>query len=254
MTDKPDAIHEEELHAYVDGRLAPARAVVVEAYLAANPEVQARAQAYRAQNRALQALFGPVLDEPVPARLEETLAQRQRLPWRVAAALAWIAVGGMTGFLLHGFLNPPVALIATGFAERAAIAHVVYVPEVLHPVEVTAAQESHLVQWLSKRMGKELHTPDLTAFGYRLVGGRLLPGDKGPAAQFMYQDAAGARLTLYVAASGDAQQPSAFRFLEENGVNVFYWVDGKLGFALVADTDRARLLDIAHAAYQAISF
>ena len=33
--------------------------------------------------------------------------------------------------------------------------------EVAHPVEVGAAQEAHLLQWLSKRLGRKLAAPDL---------------------------------------------------------------------------------------------
>ena len=40
------------------------------------------------------------------------------------------------------------------FARQAVLAHVVYSPEVRHPVEVRAAQQEHLVQWLSKRLGR----------------------------------------------------------------------------------------------------
>lgn len=253
MSTKPQAVSDEALHAYVDGQLDPARAAEVEAWLAGNTEAAARVQAYRAQNRALQALLDPVLDEPVPARLTERLDRpRRRLPMRAAAAVAWLAVGGMAGYALHDWRAPPV--VTAQFAERAAVAHVVYAAEVQHPVEVSAEQEGHLVQWLSKRLGKELRTPDFTPFGYQLVGGRLLPGDKGPAAQFMYQDARGARLTLYVSTPGAGAQPSAFRYEEEAGTHVLYWVDRELGFALVGEADRARLMDVAHVAYQALNF
>ncbi len=73
-------------------------------------------------------------------------------------------------------------------ARVAAVAHAVYSPEVRHPVEVGADQEAYLVRWLPKRLGANLKVPHLAAQGYPLVGGRLLPGERGPAAQFMYQD------------------------------------------------------------------
>lgn len=65
-------------------------------------------------------------------------------------------------------------------------------------MEVAADQEAHLVAWLSKRLGTPLKVPRLDTLGFGLVGGRLLPGDQGPVAQFMYQDGQGQRLTLYV--------------------------------------------------------
>jgi anti-sigma factor RsiW len=251
MSEKAKPINDEELHAYVDGRLDTARVAEIEAWLATNPGAAARVESWRGQNRALRAMFDPMLDESVPARLTDTLRRSRRpAPWRVAAAVAWFALGGVAGYALHERTMPPAASML--FAERATVAHVVYAAEVLHPVEVTAEQEQHLVQWLSKRLGRDLRTPDLSTLGYQLVGGRLLPGDSGPAAQFMYQDAVGARLTLYVTSAGEGAGASAFRFHEERGARAFYWVDRDLGFALVGDVDRERLLDAAHVAYRAL--
>jgi len=251
MNQQLKPVSDDELHAYVDGELATERAAEIEAWLAAHPDAAERVQTYRQQNQTMRALFDPVLDEPVPASLTATLARRSA-PWARAAAVAWLAVGGIVGYAVHGWQTPPAA--ATLFAERAAVAHVVYAAEVLHPVEVPADQEQHLVKWLSKRLGKELHTPDFRGFGYQLVGGRLLPGDKGPAAQFMYQNTQGARLTLYVSTPNGNTQPAAFRYEEQDGEHVLYWVDRELGFALVGEPDRARLMDIAHTAYQAFNF
>ena len=49
----------------------------------------------------------------------------------------------------------------------------------------------------SKRLGTEVR-PSLKAVGYELIGGRLLPGDTGPVAQWRHHDGLGQRLTLYV--------------------------------------------------------
>jgi hypothetical protein len=104
--------------------------------------------------------------------------------------------------------------------------HAVYSPEVRHPVEVGAAEQEHLVNWLSKRLGAKLRAPLLTREGYELVGGRLLPGDSGAVAQFMYQDAKGKRLTLYVSRLAAENRDTAFRFSQEDKVAVFYWTRG----------------------------
>jgi anti-sigma factor RsiW len=137
--------------------------------------------------------------------------------------------------------------------QQAAIAHVVYSAEVLHPVEVGADQEAHLVKWLSKRLGNEVRPPDLNQAGFQLVGGRLLPGSDGPAAQFMYQDAKGLRLTLYVRTHAPDARDTAFRYEKSDRVGVFYWVDGPLGYALSGELDRARLLDVAKLVYHQLA-
>ena len=137
--------------------------------------------------------------------------------------------------------------------HRAAVAYAVYAPEVRHPVEVGAEQQDHLVKWLSKRLGHELKLPLLAQQGFDLVGGRLLPGGKGPVAQFMYQDSKGQRITLYVSRRDAEPQDTAFRFSQEDKVAVFYWIDGKLGYALSAEMDRARLLTVATVVYRQLN-
>jgi anti-sigma factor RsiW len=136
-------------------------------------------------------------------------------------------------------------------AAEAVAAFRVFVPDARRPVEVPAAQEAQLVHWLSNRLGRRWAAPDLTSLGLQLVGGRLLPGAAGrPAAQLMYQDAKGERLTLYLRAD-PAQQETAFRFTEDStsGVSAFWWVNGGFGYAVTAKTDRATLLRVAEAVY-----
>ncbi|WP_313952912.1 anti-sigma factor [Accumulibacter sp.] len=247
------AITEADLHAYVDGALSDARLAEVQAYLATRPQEAERVQAYRQQNEALHRLFDPVLDEALPERLRVPSPARWRFaPLRQAAVLAWIALGGLIGWQLGSMQHAATNKHAT-LAQRAAIAHVVYSPEVRHPVEVGADQETHLVNWLSKRLGTQLSVPQLGELGYSLVGGRLLPGDDGPVALFMYQDEKGRRLTLYVRTGAEDGSETAFRFARENGVSVFYWLDGKLGYALSAEIDKAELLRVANALYRQLN-
>ena len=137
------------------------------------------------------------------------------------------------------------------------MAHLVYAPEVRHPVEVTAAQQEHLVQWLSKRLERPLKLPNLAAQGFELVGGRLLPGDQGARAQFMFQHASGERVTLYLGAvqpaadaagvAGGRPDPreTAFSFSSDGPVPGFYWVDQGFGYALAGKLSRERLMALA---------
>ena len=247
------AISEADLHAYVDGMLVAEQVAEVEAYLAGHSEDAARVAAYRQQNQALRQRFDAVLDEPVPQRLCEPAARRDWAPaLRFAAIAGWVVVGGIGGWYLHA-LHAEQRTETTAWARRAAVAHVVYSPEVRHPVEVGADQEAHLVNWLSKRLGTQLKAPHLGGIGYTLVGGRLLPGERGPVAQFMYQDAKGQRLTLYVRTNPDDTRETAFRFAQENNVGVFYWLDRKLGYALSGEIDKAELLRVATAVYRQLN-
>ena len=253
-------VTENELHAFADGLLPAARTAEIEAYLKARPDEARRVAAYRAQNAELHALYDPVLDEPLPSRLIKVPRSSAWHLQRFAAGLMIACVSGTAGWLLHaprehGAGRPTlastdgVASPAAGFAHQAAIAHVVYSPDVRHPVEVGADQEAHLVTWLSKRLGTPIHPPRLAKLGYELVGGRLLPGQSGPVAQFMYHDPGGQRLTLYVSTEQSQNKETGFRFSEQGPVNVFYWIDGKFGYALSGSLDRTALSRVANAVY-----
>lgn len=251
MSTVPPEVTDAELHAYVDQRLDPARRAEVEAFLEGNPDAAERVRAYRTQNDLLRAAFDQVLEEPVPDRLAYT-----RSRWNVmhlTAVAASLAIGVSIGWFAHVESSHRVDLAAASLTQHAAIAHVVYTPEVLHPVEVDASQEQHLVKWISKRLGKDIQAPNLSTAGFELEGGRLLPGADGPAAQFMYRNTAGERLTLYLrAGSGDVAE-TAFRYALEDKVSVFYWVDRDLVYALSGEIDRSRLLGVAEAAYHELN-
>ncbi|MGA0025459.1 MAG: anti-sigma factor family protein [Burkholderiales bacterium] len=245
-------VNEAELQAYVDGHLPAARAGEIARHLAQHEDDASRVAAWRRQNELLHEAFDPLLAEPVPSRLRPAVARSWQPLRQYAVAAALMAASGLAGWHLHGYVAAGSAQTAY-LPHVAAVAHAVYSPEVRHPVEVGADQEAHLVRWLSKRLGAGLKIPHLAAQGYALVGGRLLPGDRGPAAQFMYQDMKGQRLTLYVRVSKDAREQTAFRFAQENKVGVFYWLDGRLGYALSGETDRKELLRVADAVYRQLN-
>jgi anti-sigma factor RsiW len=242
---------ETELHAYVDDALDAGTRRDVEAHLAQSPEDAARVAAYMEQRDRLHALYDEVLEEPVPDALRQAAvrpAARRAYAW----AAGWLIAGIAIGWGLARFTDAP-ADIAVGFPRQAAIAHVVYSPEVRHPVEVGADQEEHLVRWLSKRVGTTLKAPVLTREGYGLVGGRLLPGEGGAVAQFMYQDAKGQRLTLYVSKLAQSEGTTAFRYTRENDISVFYWVDGSVGYALSGALPKDELLAVATSVYKQLN-
>lgn len=246
-------VTEADLHAWIDGELPQERRAEIEAYVAAHPDDAARLDAYRRNEQSLVARFDPVLSEDIPPRLKGSRRAPPRLALRVAAAVGWLVLGGIAGWNLHGLKGSEPRSDTPSWARRATVAHAVYSPEVRHPVEVPADQEDHLARWLSKRLGTPLKIPRLDAVGFGLVGGRLLPGDQGPAAQFMYQDAKGQRLTLYVRTNREQNRETAFRFAQEGSVRQFYWIDRGLGYALSGEIGKEDLLQIATAVHQQLN-
>lgn len=249
---------EDELQAYVDDRLDGQRRAAVEAHVARSPELRDRIQAERRHRASLRSQLQDKADEPIPERLRVAniqAARRARLTRRAglaAAALAIFVAGVGAGWLANE-QRPSIAMSTptASIAQGATAAYRTFVVEVAHPVEVGAAQEGHLLQWLSKRLGRRLEAPDLAPFGYRLIGGRLLPGDSSAAAQLMYEDPTGRRLTLYVRAADGTE--TAFRFQKDGNAATFAWIDQGFGFAVTAMASREELLPIAEAIYKGLT-
>lgn len=242
-------VTEYELHLHVDGELPAGRREAVEAWLASHPEDAARVAAWRAQAEEIRARFGDVGDEAVPNRLKLQSIMRTRRSWgAVAAAASLLAflVGGVAGWFAHGASAAAPDQVQV-FTSDALGAHRLYIGEVRHPIEVKA-EEAHLLPWLSRRIGTTLRAPDLSAFGLKLLGGRLLPAPNGPAALIMYEGANGERFTIYC--SKVEAQRSAFRYDDSNNFGSVRWIEGSYGWALSGPKDRARLKAIAGAAYE----
>lgn len=263
---------EDEIHALVDGQGSPGELQALRARLVQDSDAQATIAKWQQQRDALRCLHRRVLEEPIPATLttaaQHTAASQQQISqwgrWGGMAAGVMLAFG--VGWFSHtalygeGQSQRPWAAVAKvpaaqDFARQASFAHMVYSPEIRHPVEVTAAEQDHLVQWLSKRVGKPLKVPNLGTQGYELVGGRLLPGEAGARAQFMFQNAAGIRITLYLGAmekatGGVPAHETGFQFAADGPIPSFYWVDQGFGYALAGPVPRDALMKLAQAVYR----
>ena len=263
---------EAECHALVDGQLLSAQLAALQARLAHDINAQATVLKWQQQREALRGLQQDVLDEPLPPALlaaaQQTAASQQEINqwWRWGGMAAGVMLAFGVGWFSHTAwqgewqAGPRLAALAKipaaqDFARQAGFAHVVYSPEVRHPVEVSAAEQEHLVQWLSKRVGKPLKVPNLGPLGYELMGGRLLPGEAGARAQFMFQNAAGTRITLYLGAvhkapDGTDARETGFNFMPDGPIPSFYWIDQGFGYALAGAVPRETLMKLAEAVYR----
>ncbi|TCK19021.1 anti-sigma factor RsiW [Thiogranum longum] len=241
------SVSEHELQAYVDGELDARRRLQIEAWLATHPDAADRLQDYRQIQTQLHARFDSILaqgsDVHVPAR-PVSLAGFSR----VAAVAALMLISGLLGWVL----KPDPQLIATGpvmndLVQPAAFAHQVYSTDIRYPVEIAAAEQASLNRWLSQRMHTDLRAPDLSHENLKFLGGRLLPSTNRMAAQFMYEDTQGQRLTVYVRRVNDPAGVSEFRYREQGDLHVFYWIDGEMGYAVVGTQPASRLVTVASA-------
>ena len=253
------------LSAWLDGEVEGADCARIQAWLQEHPDDAALVRLWAADRDALRARFSPALDESIPERLTQAVwrrgGERRGLSWgwpaQSAVAAGLFALGLAIGALWRGITPAePLAAAGGGWTQRAALAHAVYAAEVRHPVEVSVRegdaaqqreQEAHLSRWLTRRLTVPVKLFDLREQGFELVGGRLLPDASGPSAQLMYQDAMGMRVTVYLRKSGEHDAPAAFRYDRQGDLGMFYWVEGRSGYALVGPQSRERLLALAQA-------
>ena len=259
----------DEMHALVDKLQPEAQQQALEALALKDSQAAETLKSWIEHRAGLRELHRDVLDEPIPASLLQAagrfsaMQQHMNTGWRQAGIAASVVLAFGVGWISHGELvaNPaPSAILAKAMAQhefvrQAGFAYAVYVPEKRHPVEVTASDQDHLVQWLSKRLGRPLKVPKLSAQGYELVGGRLLPGDTGARAQFMFQNAQGQRITLYLGAVDQQsdkldQGETGFLYQSDGPVSSFYWFDEGFGCALTGQINREKLIALATVVYQ----
>jgi anti-sigma factor RsiW len=255
-------IDEAALEAFADGKLAGVEADAVAAFLARNPDKAAEIESWQRQNAAINALFAPVANEPVPARLRVSalaaaqVTQRSGIRRFATAAMVLLALGASIGWFGHDLLLPAEAA-SDILIENAVTAHALYINEKRHAVEVAASEEDHLVSWLSNRIGQTIDAPDLAAQGFTLVGGRLLPpdpyADAGPAAQLMYENATADRLTVYVTAALPDKE-AAYEFAAIDAFDAFYWANDAITCTVVGSLPEAEMQVVAKQVYTQLTW
>lgn len=244
-------IGEDDLQAHIDGRLDPKRTAEVEAWLAANPQEAARIDRLRADRALLRDILMPA-ETPLPPELrlenviEAAFSRRRHAglgPWRsVAAALALLLLGGAGGWIGHDLHGPADKGIAA-LAQEASDGYRAFAGDRERPVELR--DRTALVAWMSQRLARPVTAPDLSAAGYRLMGGRMLATPHGPAAMFMYDDDKGTRLVMLqrpMAVEGEAPM----RAHEEDGIAGLSWARAGLGYSLVGPAAPAILHPLAN--------
>jgi len=243
MTDPIRPVQEDELHAFADDRLDPARRAVVEAHLQANPASRRRVEGWREQAEALRSALAFKLNEPVPSslhlgRLLERRAARQwrgllASPWRIAAAmLLTLGLGAAAGWAARGSQRMGEV---TRLGMEAAAAHSVFAGDPTHPIEIGPENRGELVAWIDRKLHSTVSVPDLNEQGYRLIGGRVLSTMIGPAAMLVYDDDQGSRITLFLQPMRSDVAP--MQPVSSGAANGYAWIDGHMGYGVISNGD-----------------
>ena len=242
-------VHEEELHAFVDGQLPRGRCTAVLADLGRHPDKITRLATYALHKEQLRQRLEQLelpSDDPTTAELQRALGDRLSVPsyrdWlrRAAAMAAVLGAGWWSNSLYqHHFADrlPDVVV-------EAAQAHEIFGADPSRPVELTAVAAADMAAWFSNQLNELVEIPSLQGLGLRLVGGRLLAGDEGPVAQLIYEDSSGYRVSLCLSSAPNDGGPEV-EVVTLEGLTAGYWHEGDLTYAVVGETSEQQLVAIA---------
>lgn len=251
------AITEIDLLGYADGLLDadPMRKRAVEAFLRAHPAEAERVAAYIEQNREIQRLYGPIINEPLPERLQAILHRERgdgagRIHWlRAAASVAILLATGGGGWLM-GFEQRQTPSLAESFVEQALAIHPqMRKPESAMPrIDTVSAGVSAggILERPPEAAALELDPPDLSALGYAFQNRRIVGSGSGSKqmSQLTYERADGRRLSLFL---GSRWRPADRKvvFSHDAGVTMAHWLDGPVIYGVVAEGGEPELAAVA---------
>ena len=259
------AFDDADLNGFVDGRIEPGRAAALSESLASDPQARARIDSWKRQNESLRTMFASVLFEPVPVRLlagsvaatrPDRAEEADRPPAsRMTGAVTTISVGAaLVGFVLGALASvgtdefglsgrsapdaasPPREQVAAGrsLADRAIESHRTFLSDAIRPVEMTAGEEPRLLRWLQHKVASPIRIPDLARHGWSLVGGRVLPGPRGPEAFLVYGNGPD-RMGLTVSRMPAPRTAQVTAVDGPDAIGAATWGDDTFGYALTSD-------------------
>ncbi len=229
-------IGDDDIQAFIDGRLAPDRQREVEAFLASDPALRSRTEQHRADTQALRAAAQMRPPEPIPPSLRLSEVRRRRSALNVsryrqlAAGLCFFAVGGLLGAALVRQEPAPVATRPQ--MADAVVAFRAFAGRSVDTVEFPAAQAAVMRQMISQHLRHDIVVPDLSGVGLAFRGGRLLASDEGPGGMFVYVDPMGEPIAVYVKTLARARKAD-LNTRQDGDVTAYFWFTGELGYAVL---------------------
>lgn len=248
----PPPIGEDDLHGWVDGRLTPARAALLQQWLEANPDMAARLRADATQRSLLRAALAPSAAAPIPARLRLRHIRAQRRQRRsafvrvAAAVMLLLGLGTGFGWMLRGPVAPELAPeLAPEFAMVPALEASPPLAALTSPPITALARDTALGPWLADHLGEEMPLPALENFGFHLDSAWVLQVAGKRSALLRYVDPDGIALSLWRAVDTHALVQPLRCADGPGGVVTYAWSDGRHHHALSAALPRDRLRPIA---------
>jgi anti-sigma factor RsiW len=272
---------EEEIGAFIDGEIDPARMAEIAQLIEIDAVLASRVGAYRSDKLLIATTYGPFIDRPLPAAWVDRIQTRKSTSGSSGAFGGEAFGGGPFGrgtlgrgtFRGRALANRPAARIA---AMAAAIllfvagALVIRYSPTDEPIvaEALAARADSMPSRtvltgemlgtgaarnaaLASTLGLDVKAPDLSRMGYQLTTMRVYDGVAGgKAVELSYQQPAGHRFTLYLR---HPSSPPRVDLLNRHGLRICIWQDEVVGAVMTGEMSAGEMARLASLAYAGLT-
>lgn len=236
-------IRDEELVAFLDDEIDPARRALVEAELAGDADLRRRLDALTIDRAVIRDAFGslqnhaPVLPD-LPVQASKPGLRRRMMPFMAASFVGGLGIGAVLAFSLGES--------RAGWKDYVASYQALYVSSTLSEVEQPRALKLAELAAVTNAIGKPI---DLDVFteesGLDYRRAQILGFEGKPLAQFAFLSRSGAPLALCIINMGDAADQPVTAEVRE-GLSAASWAKGGYAFLLIGGTDNRIVETAAH--------
>ncbi len=239
-------ISDEDLHAFIDGELAPARAADVARAIEHDAVLSRRVAAFRADKIRLKEVYAPLMEHPIPdawLRMIDPLKLQQppridRRAWMAMAASVVAIAGGWTAYrsLTSDDDEDVITAAIASRSNRVGLR------------ENISADDAGAL--MSQTLGLRLKAPDLSKRGFSLTAANVYAAANKRAVKLDYRDVQSRVFTLYLTPSSGTPR---FEMLRRSDLRICVWQDDVLGTIMLADVSAGEMLRLASLAYSGLN-
>jgi anti-sigma factor RsiW len=245
------AFGDEELSAYIDGELDPARRLEIERLLETDTALAERIAAFASDKALLREIYAPLAERPVPpswqARIESYETSRP-------ASFSYRSLAAIAATLLLAVVCIGIAVRFAAVPQKSDI-----IAEAMAAQRGGVAPQSSLAtsardvasRSISQALAMRLKAPDLSRMGYRLAAVNIYAGARGnQPVELLYRNGRNEAFTLYLRRPVG---PPRFDQFKEGRERVCIWQDDVLGTVMLGEMSAPEMQRLASLSYTGLT-